>query len=173
MLVSLKVLPLSSNPDGFTLQLTSNGAVGVWPLSLQELYRRMLAQQPLTIVLQVPEPPLPNAKRIKRSTMKQEEQVARDLGGHRQRGSGSISGKKGDGWVRGKYKIENKKKIRRKSITIKRMELDKIRAECAPGEQPLFQFEFANPGTLAVEDRWIMVPYEHWKQVCGETSDDQ
>lgn len=103
--------------------------------------------------------------------MRQEAQVAEDLGGRRQRGSGAVPWRKGDGRVKGKYLIENKLKLT-KGIRITREELNKIRSECGPGEVPLFEVDFANRTTLQVEDRWVLVPYEHWKKVSGETTDD-
>jgi len=171
MLVSLKVLPLVATPDAVQLRMSVGEASGVLTYTGETLLRALAEQRPFTVRLEGAQMPMPNAKRVKRATMKQEELVASAMGGHRQRGSGAVAWRKGDGRVKGKYRIENKTRFT-KGITITREELDKIRSECAPGEVPLFQFNFTSRSTCRVEDQWILVPYEHWKKVTGETTDD-
>ena len=153
------------------LQVSTGGATGTVTLRETELADSILSQKPLVWMLQQPEAPMPNAKTIKKATMKQEQKVAEDLGGRRQKGSGALDWKKGDGRVRGKYRIENKMRFT-KGITITRSDLEKIRSECSPGEVPLFEVDFANKATCKVEDQWILIPYDHWKKVLDATSDD-
>lgn len=173
MLVSLKILPLVVRSDGIQLHFSVGESSGSWSYTYEQLLQAGLNSTPFVVRLQPTEPKLPNAKRVKRASMAQEEEVASDMGGHRQRGSGAVAWKKSDGRVRGKYRIENKLKMV-KSITITREELDKVRSECSPGEVPLFEVDFANRATLKIEDRWILVPYEEWKKVSGgATADDR
>lgn len=171
MFVSLKILPLVVRPDGIQLRLSVGEAQGTWTYVYDDLIEAGLAQKPITIRLEEPQAPIPSAKRIKKLTAKQEERVASDMGGHRQKGSGAVRWRKGDGRVKGLYRIENKMRFT-KGITITREDLNKIRGECSIGEVPLFQVDFACRSTGRVEDSWIVVPYEHWKKVIGETSDD-
>jgi hypothetical protein len=146
-------------------------ATGFWQCTHNTLLDALEKQRPITIILKEPAPPMPSAKQMKKASMKQETRVAEDMGGQRQRGSGAVPWRKGDGVVKGKYRIENKTRFT-KGITITREELSKIRGECGYGEVPLFQVNFTNQGTCMVEDQWILVPYEHWKKVLSETSDD-
>lgn len=172
MLVSLKILPLVVSEGSVQLRVSVGECVGTLTCSLEDLSRAMDTGRPITVQMTEPTLPMPKAKRVKRATMKQEEEVASGLGGHRQRGSGAVPWRKGDGLVKGKYRIENKMRFN-KSYRVEREELDKIRSECAVGETPLFQVDFANRATCKVEDRWILVPYEHWKEVAGEATNDR
>ena len=172
MLVSLTIRPVSVNSEFTELHLTVGETQGYWTFTPGCLTDAMRLCTPITVRLQTPEAPMPNHKRIKRATIKQETKVAEDLGGHRQRGSGAVPWRKGDGRVDGKYRIENKTCLI-KGIRVERADLTKIRSECSPGEVPLFQIDFTNRQTLRVEDQWVLVPFEHWKAVVGAASDDQ
>lgn len=171
MLVSLKILPLVVLPEAVQLRLSIGETYGTFCYTYKDLYDALTTQKTFTVRLEGAVTPMPNAKRVKRATMKQEEAVASDMGGHRQRGSGTVAWRKGDGLVKGKYRIENKMRFT-KGITVTREELNKIRSECEQGEVPLFQFDYADRATCKVQDQWILVPYEHWKKVSGETTND-
>lgn len=109
-------------------------------------------------------------KRQRRAATKQEEQVAQLHGGHRHRGSGAVSHKKGDARIRHKYRIENKYTTKQ-GIRVEREDLLKIRSECTPGECPVFQIDFKAPGTLKTEDQWVLVPLKEWEKKIA-TPDD-
>lgn len=104
-----------------------------------------------------------SAKRRKRASMKQEEQVAQMHGGHRNPGSGSVSGRASDASIREKFRIENKY-TSGKGIRVTRTDITKIRSECERGQIPLFQIDFKEPNTLRNQDRWIMIPLDEWKK---------
>lgn len=177
MVMCLRITPLDirglrdEDSASLLLHLSAEGAECNVQITRDMLLRAVVAQTPLIVWLLNPKVPIPSAKRIKRASMKQESRVAEDMGGRRQTGSGALSWKKGDGRVAGKYRIENKMRFT-KGITITRSDLSKIRSECSPGEVPLFQVDFANKTTTAVEDSWILVPYDHWKKVLSETHKD-
>lgn len=100
-------------------------------------------------------------KRQKKASIQQELDVMEALGGKRQAGSGAIGHLKGDGRVRGKYRVEMKY-TRHDSYRVERKELNKIRGECTDLEKPLFVVDFQNPQSGRVEDRWVLVPFEEF-----------
>lgn len=164
MLVSLKITPVLCDLTRLVMKLAVGTATGVYETTVAE-YREVCEEgRTLVVRLQEPPPPMPSPKRVKRASMKQEERVASDLGGHRHKGSGALAGLKGDGRVKGKYRIENKMCFS-KGIRVSREDLNKIRGECSLGEVPIFQIEFAERSTCKVDDQWVLVPYEHWKSV--------
>jgi len=177
MLVSLKITPLDirglreDESASLLLRFSVQGMQANVLLTRDLLLKSIACATPLVAYLTEPEAPMPSAKEIKRATMKQEQRVAEDLGGRRQVGSGALAWNKGDGRVKGKYRIENKMRFT-KGITITRDDLAQIRAECGPGEVPLFQVDFAKKGTCGVEDSWILIPYEHWKKVLRAATPD-
>jgi hypothetical protein len=61
------------------------------------------------------------------------------------------------GELRGEAKATTKK-----SFTLTREILDKIRSECVGAERPFVHLKFLNPHTLASEDDWIIIPLEDW-----------
>jgi hypothetical protein len=104
----------------------------------------------------------PKAKRIKRISMKQEKRVE-ELGGGRQSGSGSRSGYKGDGRIRGRYRIENKFTTS-ESYRVELAELTKIRSECTDLEVPVFEVQFREKNSMAVRDEWVLIPRKEWEK---------
>lgn len=137
-----------------------DGSVGeTAPMSTRRLYgpaHRIVAMEPdLSPGRQAP------SKRLMRRSQKQEQTLAEDTGGSRQKGSGSQAHAKGDVRLRGHFRVESKQTIKN-SIGIKRFWLDKIRSECDTGESPALDVEFLEKGTLRQEDRWVMIPYEDW-----------
>lgn len=109
--------------------------------------------------------------RVRRSITQQERRTAEALGGHRQTGSGARRGYKGDGRVEGRYRIENKM-TRAASVRVHHSDLQKIRAECAAGEVPVFEVEFREKSTLRVKDKWAMVPWDVFERLANEAGDD-
>lgn len=110
-------------------------------------------------------------KMKKKISMQQEETSAADLGGHRQTGSGSRIGYKGDGRVFGRFRIENKFSTG-KEFRLKLADLRKIRAECAALEVPVYDVQFRDAGTLKVIDHWALVPWSEWKKRANVQADD-
>lgn len=105
-------------------------------------------------------------KRVKQLSMKQETACAESVGGQRQKGSGNLSWNKGDGRVRGRYRIENKFRTAA-SITVKLADLQKIRAECVGLEVPVFDILFREKGTLRPLDNWVLLPKDHWEKLAN------
>lgn len=105
----------------------------------------------------------PSKQRLKKASMKQEEETASALGGHRQAGSGSRPGYKGDGRVFGRFRIENKFTTAA-SFRLKLAELRKIRAECSNQEVPVFDVQFKDRDTLKTIDHWALVPWSEWEK---------
>lgn len=114
----------------------------------------------------------PSPKRVRASVTRQERTVAESLGGHRQTGSGARPRHKGDGRVEGKFRIENKM-TRTESIRVPLSDLRKIRAECSPGEVPIYEVQFRDKHTLAVKEQWALVPWSEWEKRVREANDDR
>jgi len=124
----------------------------------------------------------PSRKRMKRASMKQEEEFAGELGGHRQSGSGSRRGNKGDGQVLdqaavdalegapGRYRTENKFSTCA-SMTLHLVDLQKIRSECRGREVPVFNVQFKDRATLRTLDDWVLIPRKEWKALASKTDD--
>ena len=110
-------------------------------------------------------------KRIKRSSMQQEQKSAEALGGRRQSGSGARPGHKGDGRVRGRFRFENKFTTA-ESFRVKHAELRKARAECEGLEVPVFDVQFKEKVTLRTIDNWVLVPREHWEKLANAQAGD-
>lgn len=111
-----------------------------------------------------PKPKKVSAKRQKRASIAQEHDVMEALGGRRQAGSGAVGHLKGDGRVRDKYRVEIKY-TRTKGYRVDRDELSKIRGECTGLEEPLFVIEFMDKETGGSGDRWVLVPFHHFKKL--------
>lgn len=121
-----------------------------------------------------PEPKLKkiSAKKNKRASIAQEHEVMAELGGRRQAGSGAVGHLKGDGRVRDKYRVEIKY-TRTKGYRVDRNELSKIRGECSGAEEPLFVIDFTDPETGGSADRWVLVPFHHFKKLDNATTDQR
>ena len=105
-------------------------------------------------------------KRLKHASMQQEQKSAEALGGRRQSGSGARPGNKGDGRVRGRFRIENKFTTA-ESFRVKLAELRKLRAECEGLEVPIFDVQFKEKVTLRTIDNWVLVPRDHWEKLAN------
>ena len=111
----------------------------------------------------------PPTKKDKRKSRKQELRIAEDIGGRRQPGSGNQAHAKGDVRKKGEFRIEAKF-TRAKQFTLKREELDKINGECSYGEKPVFQIDFISSVTDKVDDSWVAIPYDDWKELIDAAS---
>lgn len=108
----------------------------------------------------------PPTKRMKKASVKQELKTAAAIGGKRQPGSGSIPGIKGDVRLKGRYRIENKdtySNTYRMTMPV----LDKIRGECARGEDPALIVTFRDRATHAERESWAVVPFEDWQEMVN------
>ena len=103
-------------------------------------------------------------KQKRRAAIRQEDDLARQLGGRRQPGSGALPGIKGDVKVAGKYRVEAKY-TRNKTYRLDRTELGKIRGECAGLEVPLFVVDFVDPDTGGSPDRWVTLPFSDFQRM--------
>jgi hypothetical protein len=110
------------------------------------------------------------AKRQKRTSRRQEDDIAENLGGRRQPGSGAIEGVKGDVRIYGRYRAEAKY-TRNKSYRVTREELNKIRGECSGHETPLFVIDFVDPDTGRNPDRWVLMPFHRFKELDDKAPD--
>jgi hypothetical protein len=105
-----------------------------------------------------------SVKKQKRASIRQENDVMDALGGRRHPGSGALSGLKGDGSVRNKYRVETKM-TRKGSFRLERGDLGKIRGECVGTEQPLLVLDFVDPNTGGSPDRWVTLPWELFQKM--------
>lgn len=110
-------------------------------------------------------------KRLKHASMKQERESAEAVGGRRQSGSGARPGHKGDGRVRGRYRIENKLTTA-VSHRVRLTDLRKIRAECEGLEVPIYDIQFKETGTLRTIDNWVLMPRRDWEKLVNAQAVD-
>jgi hypothetical protein len=99
--------------------------------------------------------------KLRKSSMRQERQIAEMIGGRTQPASGALASAKGDVRKRGVLRGELKQ-TSAKSFSLKRDDLDKIRSECVGREKPFFSIRFTHPVTLTTEDEWVCIPIEDW-----------
>ena len=102
-------------------------------------------------------------KTNKKASIKQENKLAAAIGGIRHRGSGNKPWAKGDVRKQGDLRGEAKQ-TRAKSYRITRQELNKIRGECAPDEDPFVAIWFCDTNWKA-EDKWVLVPEAIWRRL--------
>ena len=157
------------NENILKLQIRTQGMVCEITTSIGELLHREvpgLFSEPASGMLQT------SHKRLKRASMQQEQQSVEALGGRRQAGSGARPGYKGDGRVRGRYRIENKLTTA-SSHRVKLSDLRKTRAECEGLEVPVYDIQFKEKVTLRTIDNWVLVPRDHWEKLANaQASDD-
>lgn len=113
----------------------------------------------------------PSRKQVRAAVTKQERTVAESIGGRRQTGSGAVKHLKGDGRVEGKYRIENKMTTGL-SLRVPLSDLTKIRSECVGAEQPIYEVEFKEKGTLRSADKWALVPWDELQRLINAASDN-
>jgi len=117
----------------------------------------------ITFNTEIPKKCGANPKRRRRKATKQEEDAATIHGGKRHKGSGSLPFLKSDASTRHKYRIECKHTAGL-GIRVTRADLDKLRAECTPGQVPVYMVQFNEPTTLLTQDEWVMVPKTEWEK---------
>jgi hypothetical protein len=104
----------------------------------------------------------PPTRQRRKTVQKHEREMATLIGGRTQKASGALASAKGDVRCKGVLRGEMKSTVKR-SFTIKREILDKIRSECTGIEKPFVALRFMHPQTLAAEDDWVLIPLEHWE----------
>lgn len=107
-----------------------------------------------------------NRKKLRRASERQERKIAKDIGGRRQPGSGCGPWNKGDVKKEGKYLVEAKM-TSKKSYSVKRDDLLKVRGQCGLGETPVMHIQFTDE-QFNVEEEWVLVPYNYWKHRLKE-----
>lgn len=98
---------------------------------------------------------------LRRMAKRAEHQVAADIGGRVQPGSGSSVLAKGDIRKKGVTRVENKITTTG-GYRITLGLLQKIRSECGPKEVPSFCIGFADKQGRE-QDKWVLIPYEVWR----------
>ena len=99
-------------------------------------------------------------RRAKKTSRAQERDVAEELGGYTQPGSGNMPGAKGDVRVKGWLRVETKF-TRAGSFSLKLDELEKIASECHDLEKPVFVIDYLDPGTSKMRDRFAVIPFHN------------
>jgi hypothetical protein len=120
----------------------------------------------------------PNYERARRSN-KMERKIATKLGGVRRPRSGGLRWSKYDSSTEDgdvttpEFQIEHKR-TDKKSMSIKREYLDKVKAGAKKfGKDPAVVITFQEPTKPFVEDEdWIMVPLEVARRILGYTDDE-
>lgn len=93
-------------------------------------------------------------RRTRKRSLAQETRTAKDSGGQRQPGSGSLDGAKSDVRVAGRFRIENKYTDKRQ-YTLKLDTLEKVSAEAGLNEVPVLQLDFRTSNR-----KYVIVPYD-------------
>ncbi len=106
------------------------------------------------------------AKKTRRASERQEHKIAKDIGGRRQPGSGGGPWNKDDVRKEGKFRVEAKM-TSKKSFSVKRSDLAKVRGHCELGEVPLMQIQFTDE-QRNVEEQWVVIPYDYWRHKVKE-----
>lgn len=99
-------------------------------------------------------------KQNKRRSRRQEAKLANETGGRPQKGSGNLPWAKGDVRKKDNFRAECKF-TKKKSFSMSREILDKIRSECNFNETPVLDVTFIDDNGRT-EDHWVAVPYEVW-----------
>lgn len=104
-------------------------------------------------------------KERRRKSMKQEDRVAAEVGGHRVPGSGAFKSQRGD--VNATDFLMEAKRTDGKVLTVRMDWLAKIREEAAAVQKlPALTLEFGDWGHN-VERDWVMVPLSVFKRLTG------
>jgi hypothetical protein len=112
-----------------------------------------------------------SAKKIRRASRKQEQQIMDGIGGRVQPGSGCVDGYKSDGRLKGRVRVEAKFTFGT-IFSVKRADLDKIRGECQGRERPAFVIDFKERASGKTQDRWVLVPHKDWESMINAAADD-
>lgn len=103
-------------------------------------------------------------RKSKRSSVLQEREVAEELGGRTQPGSGNQPGAKGDIRKKGELRVEAKST----TASSFRLELDdlyKIAGETTLGEKAVLVIDYLEPGTRKLKDRFAVIHFQDLKEL--------
>ena len=103
-------------------------------------------------------------RKAKKTSKRQENDLAEELGGYCQPGSGNLPGAKGDVRVKGKLRIEAKF-TKAESFSLKLDELYKIAQECHGLEKPVFVIDFLDNNTDRLRERFAVIPFNDLKDL--------
>jgi hypothetical protein len=107
----------------------------------------------------LPAGPEPPSNRVRKRSRQQERDIAQDIGGQAQKGSGACSGSKGDVRKPGQYRIEAKLTQSNQYI-LKLDTLRKIQGECTDLERPALAVEFVERSSGRRKAYWVVLPYD-------------
>jgi hypothetical protein len=105
-------------------------------------------------------------RKAKKTSQRQEVDIAEELGGRTQPGSGNQPGAKGDIRKKGELRVEAKF-TSANSFSLKLDELYKIAGECGVGEKPVFVIDFLEPGTRKPKDRFAVIHFHDLKELLN------
>lgn len=108
-------------------------------------------------------------RKAKKTSQKQEQDIAEELGGRTQPGSGSQRGAKGDVRKKGELRVEAKFTTA-ESFSLKLDELYKIAGECGAGEKAVLVIDYLDPGTRRPKDRFAVVHFQDLKELLHAAS---
>lgn len=108
-------------------------------------------------------------KKAKKTSLRQERDIAEEFGGRTQPGSGNQAGAKGDVRKRGELRIEAKY-TEADSYRLVLDDLYKIAGEAAHGELPVFVIDFLSPGIRRLRDRFAVIHADHLKELLNAAS---
>jgi hypothetical protein len=160
-----KLLPVQREGQVYLVEILEDGKWGI-------VYGPIHDKVPFTIYPPPKDAPVESSedkvtdkafkpKRLKRRSMKQENKIAKDIGGKRQPGSGAMSHAKGDIRKVGRLRLEAKFTYA-KSFRLSVDTLDKIQAEAAPGELPGVVVSLLDKHTNRELQSFVIVPYHDW-----------
>ena len=108
---------------------------------------------------------------IRKISQKQEERLARTIGGRPQVASGALPNARGDARANGKIRAEAKFTAK-KSYTLHHVDLLKLRAQALSGsvEQPVFVVGFRQGRGYGAEamDEYVVIPMSYYQELLGE-----
>lgn len=121
---------------------------------------------PMTPLVSGPPSRKKSLKKAKKTSLKQEVDIAEELGGRTQPGSGNQRGAKGDVRKKGELRIEAKF-TSAGSYSLKLDDLQKIAGECGLGEKPVFVIDFLEQGTRRLTDRFAVLTFHDLKELLN------
>lgn len=129
-----------------------------------------LASMEMTAMIEPPPVPKgaePPSKKLRRRVRAQEREIAEDVGGRAQPGSGNQLHKKGDVRLKGAYRLEAKLTMSKQFI-LHRSFLEKISSECSGLERPGLILEYTDRRTLRSLSKWAVIPYDDFLDFSGK-----
>jgi hypothetical protein len=103
-------------------------------------------------------------RKARKVSQQQERDIAEELRGRTQPGSGNQRGAKGDVRVHGKLRVEAKFTTAG-SYSLHLDDLYKIAGECGVGEKPVLVIDYRESGTSKLKDRFAVVHFQDLKDL--------